>query len=110
MLAHIEPHSVSIDTYMQEYRTPVFGPTLQDGGSLGSFFSAIAPHALSLGKSLISNPQVQASAQEIGKAGLNEIMKSIKSRQAKQKGQGLSKSSRAKLNSMLSGGCLRIIK
>lgn len=114
-LALIEPSSNALQNYFIGYRTPVMGPSLQDGGSLGSFLSAIAPHALSLGKSIASNPQVQKSAQELGKAGVAEIMKGIQARNTRkaQRGQGLSKASRAKINSMLSGqggGCLKILQ
>lgn len=108
-LARIEPTSYSLEKYLTGYRSTFMGPSLQDGGALGSFISAIAPHVLELGKSIVSNPQVQKSAQELGKAGLAEIMKSIQARNSRQKGKGLSKKSRAKINSLLNGGCLRII-
>jgi hypothetical protein len=110
MLALIEPSSNALQNYMTGYRTPIMGPSLQDGGSIGEFLSAIAPHALNIGKALISNPEVQKSAQEIGKAGLSQIMKGIQSRNNRQQGKGLSRASRAKLNSLMTGGCLKILQ
>ncbi len=42
-----------------------------------SFFESLAPLVLKIGKEILSNEKIQASAKELGQKGIEEIISSI---------------------------------
>lgn len=65
---------------------------------------------LKLGKTIISNPDVQASAKELASEGVGEILKSIKARTQKQQPEKPpAKARNATIDRLLKGGSIQYL-